>query len=162
MLFVNYKIGAPKETVLANLKDNERVCSEEKYDTAKGTPKFHLKEYGKFLRIKCEMTGRATKDNGFIGGTSFIGRVSDKDGRTRVFGLITTSPIYHLVFLAFLIAAVCIGISIGGLPLTAIILIPFDLLLFKDEFKKQPLIKRYIFRSLKITYKDINEKNRQN
>jgi hypothetical protein len=135
----------------------ERVEEEEKFDTSRGTPKFHLKEHGKILRIKCEMTGRATKDNGFIGGTSFIGRVSEKNGKTHVFGLITTSPIYHLAFIALLIAAICIGISIGGFPLTPIILIPFDILMFKDEFKKQPLIKRYIFRSLKITYRETNK-----
>ena len=158
MLFVNYKIGAPRDTVCKNLFDSERVESEEKYDTAKGTPKFHIKEHGKYLRIKCEMTGRATKDNGFIGGTSFIGRVTEKDGKTRVFGLITTSPIYHLAFLALFIATICIGISIGGFSPTAIILVAFDILMFKDEFKKQPLIKRYIFRALKITYKEISEK----
>lgn len=156
MLFVNYKIGVPKEALCKNLFDSERVESEEKYNTEKGTPKFHLKEYGKFLRIKCEMTGRATKDNGFIGGTSFIGKVTEKDGKTRVFGLITTSPIYHLAFIALLITAICIGFSIGGFPLTAVILIPFDILMFKDEFKKQPLIKRYIFRALKITYREAN------
>lgn len=156
MLFVNYKIGVPKEAVCKNLFDSERVESEEKYNTEKGTPKFHLKEYGKFLCIKCEMTGRATKDNGFIGGTSFIGKVTEKDGKTRVFGLITTSPIYHLAFIALLITAICIGFSIGGFPLTAVILIPFDILMFKDEFRKQPLIKRYIFRALKITYREAN------
>ena len=158
MLFVNYKIGAPRDVVYKNLMDTERVESEEKYDTEKGIPKFHLKEYGKFLRIKCEMTGRATKDNGFIGGTSFIGRVTEKNGKTRVSGIITTSLIYHLVFIGLLITAICIGISIGGFPLTAVLLIPFDILMFKDEFKKQPLIKRYIFRALKITYRELNGK----
>ena len=156
MLFVNYKIGSPKEAVCKNLFDTERVESEEKYNTDKGTPKFHIKEHGKFLRIKCEMTGGATKDNGFIGGTSFIGKVSEKDGKTRVRGLITTSPIYHLIFLGFFIAIICIGISIGGFSPTAIILLAFDILMFKDEFKKQPLIKRYIFRALKITYRETN------
>ena len=159
MLFVNYKIGAPREVVCKNLYDTERVEAEEKYNTERGTPKFHLKEYGKYLRIKCEMTGRATKDNGFIGGTSFIGRVTEKDGKTRVFGLITTSPIYHLAFIALFIAIICIGISIGGFSPTAIILVAFDILMFKDEFKKQPLIKRYIFRALKITYKELNPRN---
>ena len=158
MLFVNYKIGAPRDAVYNNLMDSERVECEEKYDTEKGIPKFHLKEYGKFLRIKCEMTGRATKDNGFIGGTAFWGRVTEKDGRTCVRGLITTSPIYHLVFLAFFIAIICIGISIGGFSPTAIILLGFDILMFKDEFKKQPLIKRYILRALKITYRELNGK----
>ena len=156
MLLVNYKIGAPRDTVYKNLFDAERVEREEQYDTSKGIPKFHLKEYGKFLRIKCEMTGRATKDNGFIGGTAFWGRVTEKNGKTCVRGLITTSPIYHLAFLAFFIAIICIGISIGGFSLTPIFLLAFDILMFKDEFKKQPLIKRYIFRALKITYRETN------
>ena len=154
MLFVNYKIGAPRDTVYENLSDTERVAAEEKYETEKGAPKFHLKEYGKLLRIKCEMTGRATKDNGFIGGTAFWGRVTEKNGKTCVRGIITTSMIYHLVFIALLITAICIGFSIGGFPLTAVLLIPFDIFMFKDEFKKQPLIKRYIIRALKITYKE--------
>ena len=160
MLFVNYKIGAPRDTVYENLSDTERVAAEEKYETEKGAPKFHLKEYGKLLRIKCEMTGRATKDNGFIGGTAFWGRVTEKNGKTSVRGIITTSPIYHLAFIALFIAIICIGISIGGISFTPILMLGFDIILFKDEFKKQPLIKRYILRAFKITYKEQNGKTR--
>ena len=160
MHIVNYKIGAKREDVYKNLADTERVEAEEKYDASKGTPKFHVKEIGSYIRIKCEMTGRSTKDNGFIGGTSFFGKITEKDGKTRVSGLISTSLIYHIVFIAFFIAIICIGISIGGFSPTAIILVAFDILMFKDEFKKQPLIKRYILRALKITYKEQNEKTR--
>ena len=37
-----------------------------------------------------------------------------------------------------------------------IILFFFSIFMFKDEFRKQGIIKRYIFRSLKLTYLDKN------
>ena len=153
MLFVNYTIDADRAKVLANIEDNDRVVAEEAYDTAKGKPKMHVKSKGALLKIKCEMTELPTKDNAFLEGTYFIGRLTQKNSTTALRGLILTAPIYHTVILALLAVIIFQAIIVKGIPLTAIFLVLFDIMMFKSEFSKQPLIKRYIFRALKITYK---------
>ncbi len=158
MLFVNYKIDADRETVLSNLKNNDRVVSEENFDLSKGKPKMHIKEKGDLLKIKCEMTERATKDNGFLEGTYFIGRLKMVGDTSKISGVIVTAPIYHTIFLILFLIVIVQAIMIGGIPITGIFLIFADIIMFSGEFKKQPLIKRYIFRALKITYKMINNK----
>ena len=42
--------------------------------------------------------------------------------------------------------------SVGGFSPIPVILLGFDIVMFKDEFRKQGIIKRYIFRALKITF----------
>ncbi len=153
MLLVNYTIDSDKDKVLFNIKDNDRVVAEEAYDTSKGKPKMHIKSKGKLLKIKCEMTELPTKDNAFLEGTYFIGTLTQKNNTTALRGLILTAPIYHTIILAWLAIIICQAIIVGGIPLTAIFLVLFDLIMFKNEFSKQPIIKRYIFRALKITYK---------
>ena len=153
MLFVNYTIDADQDKVLSNIEDNDRVVAEEAYDTSKGKPKMHIKSKGKLLKIKCEMTELPTKDNAFLEGTYFIGTLTQKKNTTALRGVILTAPIYHAVILTLLAIIICQAIIVGGIPLTAIFLVLFDLIMFKNEFSKQPLIKRYIFRALKITYK---------
>ena len=157
MTFVNYKINASKDEVMTVMRDNNLVCSEERFDTPKGKPKMTLKEKGDSLKIKCEYTGGATKDNGFIEGTTFYGSVKECGGVTTVKGIILTAPIYHLVILALMVLFIVQCVTVGGINPTPIILFFFSIFMFKDEFRKQGLIKRYIFRALKITYRRINE-----
>ena len=154
MLFVNYKINAPRERLLGIMKNSERVVSEENYDLSKGIPKMHVKEKGSALKIKCEMTGRPTKDNGFLEGTYFKGTLKEKNGVTSVRGMILTAPIYHFLLLLIFSYFIYLCFSLGGFSVIPVLLLVFDIFMFKDEFKKQRLIKRYIFRSLKITYKE--------
>ncbi len=157
MLFVNYKINAEKELVLENLKNNELVVSEENFDLSKGKPKMHIKDKGERLKIKCEMTERATKDNGFLEGTYFIGSLKMEGDTSKIKGIILTAPIYHTIFFIMFAFVIAQAIIIGGIPITGIFLLLADMIMFSSEFKKQTLIKRYIFRALKITYKMQNK-----
>ena len=152
MLFVNYNIRSDKETLLSVIKDNNLVVESEKFDTSRGKPKMHVKTNGSKLKIKCELTERPTKDNGFLEGTYFIGKISEKDGNSRVRGIILTAPIYHLFFLMLFAFFIYQCFAVGGFSPIPIILLVFDGIMFKDEFRKQSLIKRYVFRAFKITY----------
>ena len=154
MLFVNYDIAAKADELFSRICDNERVVNEENFDLSNGKPKIHVKLKGDRLKIRCEMTERATKDNGFLEGTYFIGGLKEKNGRASVKGVILTAPIYHLVFLILLGIVIYQSITMVAIPITAIFLVLFDLMMFKAEFKKQALIKRYIFRAFKITYRE--------
>ncbi len=157
MLFVNYDIEAPKELLMSKLMDNDAVVEAEKYDLTDGKPKMHIKSKAERIKIKCEMTERPTKDNGFLEGTYFLGSVKEKSGRTRVSGVILTAPIYHFIFLVLLGIIIYQSITMVAIPITAIFLVLFDLMMFKSEFKKQPIIKRYIFRAFKLTFSELNE-----
>lgn len=157
MLFVNYDIEAPREILLSKILNNDAVVEAENYDTSNGKPKMHVKSKAERLKIKCEMIERATKDNGFLEGTYFLGSVKERSGRSIVRGVILTAPIYHLVFLILLGIVVYQSIMMVAIPITAIFLVFFDLMMFRGEFKKQSLIKRYILRAFKLTYKEINE-----
>lgn len=141
---------------MSNLTNNNLIVSEEKYDTEKGTPKFTVKEKGDSLRIRCEMTGRHTKDNGFLEGTYFAGRIKEADGRVELKGIILTAPIYHFIVFALIVLLIYQCFAIGGINIVPILLFCFSLFMFKDEFAKQELIKRYIFRALKITYRQVS------
>jgi hypothetical protein len=154
MLFVNYDISAPIELLASNIKDNDKIVAEENYNLKNGKPKMHVKRKGDRLKIKCEMTELGTKDNGFLEGTYFLGSIKENGGRSSVKGVILTAPIYHFVFLVLLGIVIYQSITMVAIPITAIFLVLFDLMMFKGEFRKQSLIKRYIFRAFKITYRE--------
>ena len=154
MLFVNYDISADLEKLYSNIADNDKVVAEENYDTKCGKPKMHIKRRENRLKIKCEMTELGTKDNGFLEGTYFLGSIKENGGRSSVKGVILTAPIYHFVFLVLLGIVIYQSITMVAIPITAIFLVLFDLMMFKGEFRKQALIKRYIFRAFKITYRE--------
>ncbi len=161
MLFVNYDIKAPLDSLMSNITDNDKVVSEENYDLSRGKPRMHIKSKGDRLKIKCEMTERPTKDNGFLEGTYFLGSAKEKNGRSYVKGIILTAPIYHFVFLIMLGIVIYQSVKMVAIPITAIFLVLFDIMMFKGEFAKQSLIKRYIFRAFKITYRECDkEENR--
>lgn len=154
MLFVNYKIHADFDDVRAAIKDERLVLEREKFSEEGISPKFHIKEKDKTFKITCEMTGGATKDNGFLVGTYFKGRLSEKDGVTSLKGIVTTAPIYHLVLIVLLALFIWKCIVEGGFSVLPVFLVAFDVLMFWREFKKQALIKRYIFRTFKNVYAD--------
>lgn len=160
MLFVNYDISANRDLLLSNILDNDKVVSEENYDTSNGKPKMHIKLKNNRLKIKCEMTERPTKDNGFLEGTYFLGSVKESGEKSYVRGIIFTAPIYHLIFLVLLTVVIVKSIIMVAIPITAIFLVLFDIIMFKGEFSKQPIIKRYILRAFKITYRENQAKAR--
>ena len=146
-----YSRHTPDE-VLSIIKDNTRVNDGVRFsDKRGGKPFMHVRENEGRLRIKCEMMGRASKDNGFLVGTVFRGRISEVDGYTCVRGFITTSLIYHLVMTAlflFLLIRMIITSAYTMIPMLVFV-VAFEILFFKDEFKKQGYIERYLVRALR-------------
>ena len=156
MKFINYKIHASKNDVAQALHDSDLISSQDKFESAKGTLRFHVKEKNDIFRIKCEYTGGATKDNGFLEGTYFLGKLSQNGEQTVLRGIILTAPIYHLVIIALFAFFVVQCIDNKGFTPVPIILLVFSLFMFRDEFKKQKMIKKYIFRAFKNTFAKLN------
>ncbi len=153
MLFVNYDIKASKEDVMSIIRDTNLVVESENYDISKGKPQIRIKENGDKLKIQCRITDGNKKDSSFLEGTYFIGKISERAGKTAVKGIILTAPIYHLIFMILFGFFIFQCINLGGISPIPIILVIFDIVMFYGEFKKQRLIKRYIFRVFKIVYK---------
>ena len=141
-----------KDEVLSFIKDNNKVNDGVKFDDKYGgRPFMHIKEKDGKLRIKCEMIGRPTKDNGTLAGTAFRGKIVERDGITTISGLITTSVIYHiaLLVLVVLVFVQMFRYSAYGLISVLVFAIAFEILFFKDEFKKQGYIERYLERAIR-------------
>lgn len=152
MKLINISTSHPKDEVLSFIQDNNRVNDGVRFDDKYGgKPLMHVKENDGKLRIKCEMINRPTKDNGFLAGTVFRGKITERDGVTTVSGMITTSVIYHIVLLALIVLVFVqmFTYSAYGLVSVLIFAIGFEIMFFKDEFKKQGYIERYLKRAIK-------------
>ena len=101
------------------------------------------------LRITCQFKNTATKDNGFLVGTYFKGRITEKDGVSTLKGYIATAPIYHFILFCFVAFFIYRCFSVGGFNPTPVILIAFDIFMFWREFKKRGMIERYIYRAFR-------------
>ena len=152
MKLVNISSLRTKDEVLSFIKDNNKVNDgvrfDDKYDRK---PLMHIKENDGKLQIKCEMIGGPTKDNGFLAGTVFRGRITERNGMTTISGLITTSVIYHIALLALIVLLFVqmFLYSAYGLISVLVFAVGFELMFFKDEFKKQGYIKRYLERAVR-------------
>ena len=131
------------------IKNSERVNDKVKFDENKGKPLIHVKEKGDRLRIKCEMIGGASRDNGFLEGTYFVGKLTEKDGASHLRGILLTAPIYHTILALILAFYVYRCISLGAFNPVPIILLVFSIFMFKSEFEKQGTIERYLMRAIK-------------
>ena len=150
MKFIKLNVKRPLDEVVAMITDNERVNDKVRFDEKRGTPHMHVKIKGDRIRIRCEMMGRPTKDNGFLfGGTFFRGRITELDGETFLSGYVVTSPIYHAVMIALVIVNIILSFKIGGLSLLPIFAVAFEFIFFKDEFRKQGYISRYLERAFR-------------
>jgi hypothetical protein len=156
MKFLDIKTEASKEAVLNMLCDNERTNTGVIFEPRLGKPLMHVKSNGNKLGIRCEFLDRGKKDNGFIIGTRFWGWITEKNGYTRVNGFITTELIFHLVLLSLFTVFIVQCIHTKSFSPVPLILLIFDLYMFKDEFKKQGIIKRYILRAVRKVESDIN------
>ena len=159
MKFVNYSIKAPQNEVFGVLSDSNAVVEAEKFDTSGGKPLMHVKKKDERLKIKCEMTGRPTKDNGFLEGTCFYGRFYERDDVTVMKGMVVTAPIYHTILALLFAFFIYQCFVLRGISIIPICLVIFSVVMFWDEFRKQGIIKRYVFRAFKNTYLRLNEKN---
>lgn len=151
MKFIRYKTTASKEELLSVLSNNDKVNQGISLETKKGTPHMHVKENSGKIKIKCEYIGRAVKDNAFIDGTVFRGKITERSGATEIKGLISTAVIFHTVLIAFFIAFIAICIARKGFSIVPVCLVAFDIFMYKDEFKKQGIIERYLYRAVKIS-----------
>ena len=138
-----------REVLLNVISNSDLVNDRVKFDESKGRPRVHLKENGDRLKIKCEMIGGPTKDNGFLEGTYFIGKLIEREGRTTLRGLILTAPIYHTCIALLMVLYVMRCIQLGGFNPVPIIMLAFSVMMFKREFEKQGTIERYLIRAFK-------------
>ncbi len=142
---------ASKERLLSLLYDSDRVNRGAKFNDAKGIPHARIKTKGDMIKIKCEMVGGASKDNGFLEGTYFIGKLREHNGTTSISGFIFTAPIYHSILIVLFAYYLGVCISVGGFHPMPILALIFSIFLFKNEFAKQGIIEWYIKRAVKLS-----------
>ena len=151
MKLVRFSSHASREAILDALSNSEKVNAKVKFDEKRGRPVMHLKEKAGTLKITCEMVGGPSKDNGFLIGSFFFGGIKEKNGESVVSGIILTAPLYHLLLIGFCIYFLVQSFIVGGITLVPLFGVLFTLILFKDEYKKQGIIKRFIGRALKFS-----------
>ena len=149
MKFVKIRTHKSPEELLAMLSDNDKVNERVRFDTKRGTPHMKLKETKRGIRMTCELLGGTTRDNGFLVGTYFSGRIREKNGVTTLTGRILTAPIYHAILLIFIALFVIQCFVVKGFSVIPVFAVLLDVLLFKEEFKKQGYIYRYLYRAAK-------------
>lgn len=149
MKLIKLRSAASRDDVIAMLANSELVNEKVRFDENKGRPVARIKENGKRIRIRCDMIGGATRDNGFLEGTYFLGTLTEGSTGTTLKGVILTAPIYHFVLFLFMVFYVYRCISLGGFNPLPIILLIFSILMFKSEFEKQGTIQRYLIRAFR-------------
>ena len=135
--------------LIDTINNSEFVNDKVKFDDKKGRPKIHVKDNGKRVKLRCEMVGGPTKDNGFLEGTYLVGKLTEKDGVTKLRGIILTAPIYHTFIILLMALYVMKCIELGGFNPVPILLLAFSIMMFKKEFEKQGTIERYLLRAFK-------------
>lgn len=161
MKLVDFSIRKSKDDVISYVSDNKKVNDGVRFDDSKGRPFMRVKENSGKVRITCEMIGGPTKDNEFLVGTFFKGKIVEKDGITRLKGIILTSPIYHVIWFVLMAVMIwqCIEhVAISALP---ILFVAFEIMMFSKEFKKQGYIKRYLGRAFYRMEKENNRTRRE-
>ena len=148
MKFIDVTYSGGAEAVLKLLSDNDRVNEGVNFDDSRGIPHMRIKrrENGRF-KMTCELVGAPTKDNGFLVGTYFSGKAIEKDGVTRIKGVITTAPIYHAILILLIGFFIFQCIRLGGFSVIPPVIVAFDIVMFWKEFKKQGYIERYLKRA---------------
>ena len=149
MKFVKLTTHRTPEELLTMLSDNDKVNENVHFDSKRGTPRMKLNENKKRIKITCELVGGATKDNGFFVGTYFSGSIKVKNGETTLTGAILTAPIYHLLLAVFIALFIVQCFVVKGFSVIPIFALLLDVLLFKEEFKKQGYIFRYLHRAVR-------------
>lgn len=149
MKIVKLDSHASRDNLMGIIRNSELVNDRVKFDENKGKPIVHVKDNGKRVKIKCEMIGGPTKDNGFLEGTYFLGTLKEQGGVTRLRGVILTAPIYHTLLALLMAFYVYRCISLGAFNPVPIILLVFSIFMFRAEFEKQGTIQRYLARAFR-------------
>ena len=151
MKLVNYKTTAKREQLLSLIKDSNRVNEKVKFDDKLGRPQMFVKERKNSITVTCRYVGGSSRDDGFIVGTFFWGRLVEKNGETRLNGIILTAPLFYAAILGLLVYSIIRGIALGGFNPIALILAVASYLMFRGEFKKQGVIERYLHRAIRMS-----------
>ena len=149
MKLLNLECAVPRDELLDVIANSELVNDRVRFDENKGKPRVHIKTKNDRLKIRCEMVGGATKDNGFLEGTYFIGRLTENNGTSRLRGVILTAPIYHTFIALIMIVFVLRCIQLVAFNPVPIILLAFSFMMLRGEFEKQGTIERYLIRAVK-------------
>ena len=149
MKFVKFESSVARDELINIILNSELVNDRVKFDDNKGKPRVHVKDNGKRIKIKCEMVGGPTKDNGFLEGTYLLGTLKEVNGVTKLSGVILTAPIYHTFLLLLMAFYVYRCISLGAFNPIPVFLLAFSLIMFRSEFEKQGIIERYLGRAFR-------------
>ena len=149
MKLIKLRSGKNPEELLSAISDNDFVSSGITFNQNGTKPYMHVKKKpnGK-IKIKCEIMGGPTKDNGFLEGTYFKGKIVECDGGSRISGIILTAPIFHALLVIFTVAIIMQCIYLKAINVIPVFAILFDIIMFKNEFKKQGYIERYLKRAI--------------
>ncbi len=150
MKLLKFKTPYSREQLIKLLSDNDFVSSGVKFEEKLGKPMMHLKEKNGKIRMTCELTGRATKDDSFfLLGTYFKGTITETEEGSILKGHVITAPIYHLVWLGLVVLFILQCFKVEGFSVVPICLVVINFFMFWNEYKKQGLIERYIKRALR-------------
>ena len=108
MKLINLRSRKEPSELFSAICDNSFVSDGVRFNDKGTKPHMHVKDKGngKF-KIKCEIMGGPTKDNGFLEGTYFVGRIKRTESGSVIKGIILTAPIFHFALIlltAFIIA----------------------------------------------------------
>lgn len=149
MKLVKLAIPISAEELISVLSDSNAVNENVKFDSKKGKPQMTLKQKGNKIRIGCTYVGGENRDNGYLVGTYFSGKITEKNGLTVLKGHIVTSPWMHLALFVLMALFIVQCIRVGGFSPVPVILFFFSIFMFRDEYRKQGIIYRYLLRALR-------------
>ena len=148
MKIIKRFVAVDREKLVDLIKNTDWVNQSFRFDEKKGRPTFKVRERNHRIRISCEMVGGATKDNGFISGTFFSGRIIERDDGVVLKGVIVTAPLYHALLALLTAFFIYRCIQLQGINFVPIIMMVFSFIMFKDEFKKQNLIAAFLSKAI--------------
>lgn len=138
-----------REDILSALRDAPTVNAGLTFDDREGSPTVHVREgRADRLRLRCCMLGGASRDNGYVQGTFFWGRMRERNGMTYIRGSIMTEPVFHVLWLALIAFFIVTCIQRTALSVVPICLIVFVYFMFRKEYRKQEYLRRYILRAI--------------
>jgi|GEM_PF-2166661 len=138
-----------REDILSALRDAPTVNAGLTFDDREGSPTVHVREgRADRLRLRCYMLGGASRDNGYVQGTFFWGRMRERNGMTYIHGSIMTEPVFHVLWLALIAFFIVTCIQRTALSVVPVCLIVFVYFMFRKEYRKQEYLRRYILRAI--------------
>lgn len=146
---ISIRTPLAREDILSALRDAPTVNEGLTFDDREGSPSVQIREgRGERVRVRCYMLGGASRDNGYVQGTFFTGRIRERDGVTHLCGSIMTEPIFHVLWLALIAFFIVTCIQRAALSVVPVCLIVFVFFMFRKEYRKQEYLRRYILRAI--------------